>query len=396
MKYLVLIGDGMGDFPLDELGGKTPLMVAKKPYMDMMAKSGICGKVITIPQGFPPGSDIACMSLYGYDPRKYYTGRAPIEFYGMGYEMEKNDVVFRCNLVYLREEGDRLIMGDYSSGHISMEESLSLISSLNERIKEERISFFPGLGYRNIMLWRDGEWRMETSPPHDIQGKDIKDFLPKGEGSSFLVEIMEKAREILSDHEVNRERIKRGLLPANSIWLWGQGKKADFLPFKEKFNLTGATVCAVHLVKGISRLAGLFTPYVEGATGYLDTDFSAKAKKAIELLSEFNVVYVHVEAPDEASHQGDLKEKIKAIENIDSKILGPIYEEKGDEVRFLIVTDHFTPIQLRTHYRSPTPFVIFDRNLRKNNPDSTFSEMLDGPIYTADQLLSIFFGKNQP
>lgn len=396
MKYLILIGDGMGDFPQKELGGKTPLSVAKKPYMDMMAKHGIVGKVVTVPDGFPPGSDIACMSLFGYDPRKFYTGRAPIEFYGMGHEMDKNDVAFRCNLVYLVCEEDRVIMGDYSGGQISKAEAIALISTLNEKLKDEEITFFPGLGYRNIMLWKNGKWRMKTFPPHDIQGKEILNFLPEGDGSAFLIRIMENARKILTEHEINRERVKKGLLPANSIWLWGQGKKAEFTKFSEKFNLSGATVCAVDLIKGISRLAGLFTPHVEGATGYIDTDFGAKARKAIELLGEVDVVYVHVEAPDEASHQGNLEEKIRMIENIDSKILGPIYEEMGDEIRFLIVTDHYTPIHLKTHYAHPTPFVIFDKTMKYENSEGIYSEMVAGPVYTAEELLSIFFSKNKP
>jgi 2,3-bisphosphoglycerate-independent phosphoglycerate mutase len=395
MKYLILIGDGMGDFPLEELGGKTPLMVARKPYMDMMAKRGFCGKVVTVPQGYPPGSDIACMSLFGYDPKKYYTGRAPIEFYGMGHEMEKDDVAFRCNLVYLEGDEDNLVMGDYSGGHISKEEASTLMSSLNESIGDGRILFFPGLGYRNIMIWKNGEWRMESTPPHDIQGKRISGFLPKGEGSSFLVRIMDRAREVLSQHEINKERLRRGLRPANSIWLWGQGKRADFVPFSEKFNLSGATVCAVDLVKGISRLAGLFTPYVEGATGYLDTNFGAKAKKAIELLSLFDVVYVHVEAPDEASHEGKIEEKIRSIERIDSEILGPIYEEKGDELRFLIVTDHLTPISIRTHYAQPTPFVIYDKKMGYENENVTYNEFLSDRVYEPEHLLSILFSKNR-
>lgn len=396
MKYLVLIGDGMGDFPLNELGGKTPLMVAKKPYMDMMARKGFCGKVITVPEGYPPSSDIACMSLFGYDPQRYYTGRAPIEFYGMGHEMDEEDVAFRCNLVYITENDDHSIMGDYSGGHVSKEEAIALISSLNEHIGDDSIAFFPGLGYRNIMLWKNGKWMIKTTPPHDIQGKEIKEFLPKGDGSSFLIELMERAKEILSQHEVNRERIKKGLPPANCIWLWGQGRRAKFIPFKEKFNLSGATVCAVDLIKGISRLAGFFTPYVEGATGYVDTDFRGKAKKAIELLSDFDVVYIHVEAPDEASHEGKMEEKIKAIENIDSKILGPIYEEKGDEIRFLIVTDHLTPITLKTHYAAPTPFVIFDKRMNYENLNLIYSEMLSERVYNAEELLRIFFSKDLP
>lgn len=391
MKYVVIIGDGMADFPLEERGGKTPLMCSRKPYMDMMAKKGICGKVITIPNGFPPGSDIACMSLFGYDPQIYYTGRAPIELYGMGLEMSEDDVAYRCNLVYI-ENG---VMADYSGGHVSNEEAKELIEALNTHIGEEGVIFYLGLGYRNIMVWQNGKDSPKTVPPHDIQGKEINPFLPEGEGSDFLIEVMNRASKILKGHWVNRLRSVRGLKPVNSIWLWGQGKRARFESFESKFGLKGATVCAVNLIKGISRLGGLFTPYVHGATGYLDTDYYAKGKKAIELLSEFDVVYVHVEAPDEASHEGKIDEKIRAIESIDEKIVGQIYEAYSKDTRFLITTDHFTPIKLRTHYASPTPFVIYEDGMENDNPHSGYDETIEGQTLTAEDLLSVFFRKTK-
>lgn len=392
MKYVVIIGDGMADFPLEEIGGKTPLMCSKKPYMDMMARRGLCGKVVTVPDGYPPQSDVACMSLFGYDPRIYYTGRAPIELYGMGLEMEDSDVAYRCNLVYI-ENGK---MVDYSGGHVSNEEARELIEALNQGIGKDEVKFYFGLGYRNIMVWKDGNDSPKTFPPHDIQGKEISQFLPEGEGSDFLKDLMKKANEVLIEHRVNELRGKKGLNPVNSIWLWGQGRKANLEPFQSKFGLKGATVCAVNLIKGISRLGGLFTPEVEGATGYLDTDYLAKGKKAIELLDEFDLVYVHVEAPDEASHEGKIEEKIRAIESIDEKIVGPIYEKWGKSARFLITTDHFTPIRLRTHYGSPTPFVIYQYGMDFDNQISGYDESIKGETVSAQSLLSLFFGKMNP
>lgn len=390
MKYIVIIGDGMADFPIDELQGKTPLMVAKKPYMDMMAKEGICGKVKTIPDGFPPGSDVAGMSLFGYDPGRFYTGRAPIEAYGMGIEMGETDVAFRCNMVNIGSSDGEAIMEDYSGGQISTEEARIFIELLNKNIGRREFEFFPGVGYRHIMIWRDGKWEMSTTPPHDITKKAIAGYLPKGDGSERLIELMEVSRSLLKDHPVNIKRMASNRLPVNSIWLWGQGKKASFPLFYDRFMLKGATVAAVDLIKGISSLAGFDRPFVKGATGYIDTDYRAKAEKALELLDDHDIVYIHVEAPDEASHSGNLKEKIMAIENIDSKIVGPLYEAMPQRTRFMVVTDHATPISLKTHYACPVPFAIHEKGRPRKGFAGGFSEAIEGDILDGEGLVRLF------
>ena len=390
MKYIVIIGDGMADWPIERLDGKTPLMAAHKPYMDMMAQDGYCGKVLTIPDGYPSGSDVACMSLFGYNPAKYYTGRAPIEASGMGIHLDKNDVAFRCNLVYLAIHPDKTFMGDYSSGHITTEEANILIQDLNKELGSKEFIFFPGVSYRHVMIWKDGMWEMETTPPHDITGKEILDYLPKGKGADRLISLMIDSRRILEGHSLNRKREKASRYPANSIWLWGQGKKAQFPLFKDNHGLTGATVTAVDLVKGISRLAGFDTPRVEGATGYLDTNYRGKANKAIELLSDHDIVYIHIEAPDEASHEGNIDEKIKAIENIDREVVGPIFESVGDFVKFLIVTDHATPIATKTHHATPVPFTVFQKHNRIGGCPSGYDERAGERLFDGEALIKFF------
>ncbi|HOJ71186.1 MAG TPA: cofactor-independent phosphoglycerate mutase [Syntrophorhabdaceae bacterium] len=390
MKYVVIIGDGMADFPIDELQGKTPLMVAKKPYMDMMAKEGICGKVNTIPDGFPPGSDVAGMSLFGYDPARFYTGRAPIEAYGMGIEMGERDVAFRCNMVNIGFSHGEAIMEDYSGGQISTEEARVFIELLNKKTDNKKFEFFPGVGYRHIMIWRDGQWEMTTTPPHDITKKNIAEYLPKGKGADTLIEIMEFSKGLFKDHPVNIKRLASNKLPVNSIWLWGQGKKASFPLFYDRFRLKGATVAAVDLIKGISSLAGFDRPFVKGATGYIDTDYKAKAEKALELLEDHDIVYIHIEAPDEASHSGNIKEKIMAIENIDSKIVGPLYENLSRDTRFMVVTDHATPISMKTHFACPVPFAIYDKGRSRNGFSGGFSEAIEGDILDGEGLIRLF------
>ncbi|MCX8021889.1 MAG: cofactor-independent phosphoglycerate mutase [Syntrophorhabdaceae bacterium] len=390
MKFIVIIGDGMADFPIDELNGKTPLMVADKPFMDMMARQGQCGKVLTIPEGFPPGSDVACMSVFGYNPLKYYTGRAPIEAAGMGISMDETDVAYRCNLVYLKRTSDKTLMGDYSGGHITTEEAKILIEDLGSHLCLEGINFFPGVSYRHIMIWKDGIWEMETTPPHDITDMAIDSYLPKGKGAERIIEIMELSQRFLENHPVNRKREESGKMPANSIWLWGQGRKARFSPFREKYGLKGATVAAVDLIKGISRLIGFDAPYVKGATGYIDTDYSAKAKKALELLKEHDIVYIHIEAPDEASHNGSLKEKIKAIESIDNLIVRRVYEETEEKTRILITTDHATPLSMRTHFACPVPFVIYEKGKELKGNPSGYNETCEGKNFDGEGLITYF------
>ena len=377
MKCVVIIGDGMADFAIDELGGRTPLMAADTPYMNMMAKNGMCGKVTTIPEGFSPGSDVATMSIFGYDPAQYYTGRAPIEAAGMGVEMKDDDVAFRCNLIHLGQT-DRMIMTDYSGGHITTEEAKTLVGKLNRTIAGESFQFIPGVGFRQLMLWKSGQWQMTTTPPHDITGKEIQTYLPKGEGAEVLVLLMQRSQEILLNDPVNKERKKAGKLTANSIWLWGQGKKTRLPSFSDKFHLRGVTVAAVDLIKGVSSLAQLDAPLIPGATGYLDTDYRAKSRKAVELLKEYDIVYVHVEAPDEASHNGNLADKLQAIEHIDADVVRHIIEESPGDTRILLVTDHATPIIMRTHHAMPVPFVIYDKIARHDGCDTGYDERTGG------------------
>ncbi len=388
MKFVVIIGDGMADFPVPELGGQTPLMAAKKPNMDRMAAAGFCGKVVTVPEGYHPGSDVACMSIFGYDPSRYYTGRAPIEASGMGIRLGDTDVAFRCNLVHLAEKDGATIMGDYSGGHITTEEARRLVATLDEALGGKEFAFHGGVSYRHIMVWKDGLWEMTSTPPHDITHQAIAPHLPAGEGADTLISLMNRSREILARHPVNRQREDSGKLPANSIWLWGQGKKARFPSFVERFGVKGATVAAVDLVKGISALAGFDTPFVEGATGYLDTDYGAKARCALKLLEDHDMVYVHIEAPDEASHNGSLEEKIRAIESIDREVVGPLLEGLGEKARFLLVTDHATPISLKTHYGCPVPFVIYDPRNPGEGTASGYNEECGTRVFTGEEMVT--------
>ncbi len=390
MKFVVIIGDGMADFPLDELEGKTPLMVARKPYMDTMAKEGICGKVLTVPDGFSPGSDVACMSIFGYDPARYYTGRAPIEAAGMGIKMDEADVAFRCNLVHLGALDGNTFMVDYSGGHITTDEAKVLIADLGKALGGKDFVFFPGVSYRHIMVWKNGAYEMETTPPHDITGKEIASYLPRGKGADKVSALMRESQSLLGNHPLNRKREGSGGLAANSIWLWGQGRRSRFPLFREKYGLHGATVAAVDLIKGLSSLVGFDTPHVEGATGYLDTDYRAKAAKALELLESHDIVYVHVEAPDEASHEGDTREKIRAIESIDREVVGRIYEEAGHKARILIATDHATPITMKTHHACPVPFVIFDKGRKADGCPSGYDERSGDTAMSGEEMINRF------
>lgn len=390
MKYLVIIGDGMADFPLDELGGKTPLMAARKPHMDMMASKGFCGKVHTIPEGFPTGSDVACMSIFGYDPAKHYTGRAPIEAYGMGIPMDAGDVAFRCNLVNLEIQGPRVMMGDYSAGHITTEEGSLLIKDFDDAFGTGEIRFFQGVAYRHIMIWKGGASEMNTTPPHDILDRDIAGYMPSGNGSERLIKLMSDSQILLNGHPVNKARIEKGLRPANSIWLWGQGTRPAFPQFREKYGLEGAVVTAVDLVRGIGNLIGFEAPRVAGATGYLDTDYGAKARAALDLLGRNDIVYIHVEAPDEASHEGNFREKIRAIERIDEDVLGFLLERTPEETTFLLATDHATPIVLRTHHACPVPFVVYRKHGGQAGAGCPYDENAGERELSGEEMVRLF------
>lgn len=357
VKYILLVPDGMADRPLDELDGKTPMQVARKPNMDYLAANGRVGAVHTIPEGMDPGSDVAAMSLLGYDPRKYYTGRGPIEAVSMQVPLDRRDVAFRCNLV----SSDGVTMVDYSGGHVSTEEARELMTLVHEKLGTSRISFYPGVSYRHLMVWRDGSPDVKTTPPHDIAGQAIEGYLPNGDGDQTLRGLIFDSIDLLDEHPINRRRRDEGRNPANMIWPWGQGRSLELPDFLAKTGVTGAVVAAVDLVKGLGRAAGLKVVDVPGATGYLDTNFEGKAKYALDVLKDWDFAFIHVEAPDEAGHIGDIDAKIEAIENVDRRLLGTLLEglREVDRFRILVSPDHVTPISIKTHASDPVPFALF-------------------------------------
>ncbi|OIP58956.1 MAG: cofactor-independent phosphoglycerate mutase [Nitrospirae bacterium CG_4_9_14_3_um_filter_41_27] len=382
MKYVVIIGDGMADRPVKGLGSKTPLQKAFKPNMDRLVLEGIIGKVRTIPAGFHPGSDIANLNILGYNPMEFYSGRAPLEAASIGIKLERDDVAYRCNLVTLKFNKDKTkaVMEDYSGGHITTEDARELINDINRGIGTEQISFYAGVSYRHIMVWSSGALNNECIPPHDITGKDITDYLPVGDGEDVLRGLMLKSTDILISHPVNRERIKRGDKPANSIWLWGQGKKLSLPTFRQKYSLDGALVSAVDLMKGIGIYAGFEILGVPGITGYLDTNYVGKAEAALKALEKVDLAYIHVEAPDEAGHSGNYNDKVKAIEDFDALVVGTVLRgiESFDEYRILLLPDHATPIEVRTHTDEPVPFVIYDSRIKRKNEGVAFDESITG------------------
>jgi len=380
MKYIIILGDGMADWPIDDIGGKTPLEAAFKPNMDKLIKSGTAGLVNTIPDGMSPGSDIANLSVFGFDPKTYYTGRSPLEAISMGLKLDSDDTALRCNLVTLSDEGsyeDRTMV-DYSAGEITTEESTVLMNAVAEALNRDGLSFHPGISYRHCLIWKNGPLDIKLVPPHDITGRKIAEHLPKGPGGEIALELMKKSTEILKDHPVNASRIERGLNPATSIWLWGQGKKPEMPLFIEKYGLCGSVVSAVDLIKGIGIASGMKSVKVEGATGNIKTNFKGKAEAAIRELHEGrDLVYIHIEAPDECGHQGLLKEKIRAIELIDKEVLGTLLRELEDldDYRLMVLPDHPTPIAIRTHCSDPVPFFIYDsRKPDVTNPEAVYTE----------------------
>ncbi len=350
MKYVILLGDGMADWPIEELGGKTPLEYAKTPNMDIVA-SGVKGMIKTVPESLNPGSDVANLSVLGYDPLVYYTGRAPLEAISKSIEMDNSDVAYRCNFVNI-ENG---IMEDFAAGHISTEKSQNLIKLLNENIPYKDIEFYAGVSYRNLMIWRNG-LTDHTTPPHDISDKEVFDYLPKGEAGEKLLSIMNQAQSVLSGNDIQKE--------ANSIWLWGEGRKPSMPLFKDKFNKQGCMISAVDLMVGMGKLAGLYIPSVEGMTGFLDTNYYGKIGAAFDFFRNGgDFAYVHVEATDETGHMGDLEKKIEAIELFDEKIVGEclkMTDDMEDTFRIAVLPDHPTPIKIKTHTREPVPFAVLD------------------------------------
>lgn len=364
MKYIIMLCDGMADEPLEELNGQTPLSAAQTPNMDKMAPKSEIGMVRTVPEGMSPGSDTANLSVIGYDPKKYYTGRSPLEALSIGVDMKADDVSFRCNVVTLSEEEenyeDKHIL-DHSADEITTEEAAVLVEALKEGLEREGYQFYTGISYRHLLIWNHGQI-LELTAPHDILTKRIGEYLPEDE---VLREMMKKSYEILNHHPINEARRERGLRPANSAWFWGAGTRPSLSSFEELHHVKGAMISAVDLLKGIAVGAQMHNIDVEGANGGLHTNYAGKAQAAVDALTKdgYDFVYIHVEAPDEMGHQGSMTDKIKAIENIDEQIIGPVTETLtglGVDFRMLVLPDHPTPIRVRTHTGNPIPYMLYD------------------------------------
>ncbi|AFC99759.1 phosphoglycerate mutase [Methanocella conradii HZ254] len=358
MKYAVILGDGMSDYPVKELNGKTPLMCANKPNMDFMARHarhyGLCQTTV---EGLPAGSDVANMAALGYDPARYYNGRGPLEAMSMGVRLKPDDVAFRCNLITIKDGA----IFDYSAGHVTSEEAAELIAYLDEAMGGNGVKFYPGVSYRHLLVLRKGAGAI-CDAPHDYVGEPVDAHMPRGDGHELLAELIINSWKLLAGHPVNIKRVAAGKNPANSIWPWGQGRAPAMPQFREKYGLTGSVISAVDLIKGLGAYAGLDVINVPGATGYLDTDYSAKARYALKSLEERDFVFVHIEAPDEAGHEGMVEEKVKAIENIDKKVVGPMLDgmRRLGDFRLMVLPDHPTPLSIKTHARDPVPYIIYD------------------------------------
>jgi 2,3-bisphosphoglycerate-independent phosphoglycerate mutase len=378
VKYAILVGDGMSDYPIQDLENKTPLEVAKIPNMNDIATQGRLGLVKTVPRGMKPASDIANLSILGYDPKTYYSGRGPLEAANIGIEIGQDEVAFRCNLVTISND----TMADYSAGHISEKESKELLEYLNEKLSSDKVRFYHGTSYRNLVVIKTRSldelsdfMKTACTPPHDISDNDIKGHLPKGRGAALLTELMQSSRAILERHEINKVRLDLKENPANMIWLWGQGTNPNMPSFKGMFGVDGAVISAVDLVNGIGKLTGLEIVKVPGATGYYDTNYQGKGEYAVNCLKSKDFVFVHVEAPDEAGHNGDLRAKITAIENFDKFVVGAVWRhlKETEDYRILVLADHATPVSVKTHVSDPAPFVMAGKGIEHNGYE-TYSE----------------------
>lgn len=377
MKYIVVLGDGMADQPLEELGGKTPLEYADTPGMDNLARWGEMGMVKNVPRGMAPGSDTANLSVLGYDPKIYYSGRSPLEALNIGVDMQEGDVAIRANLVTLTQEEnyeDKRIL-DHSADEITTEEAGILLEAVKKELENEIFQFYTGTSYRHCLIWKEG-MTVPLTPPHDIRGKKIGEYLPD---EPALLEMQKKSYEILKDHPVNRARMEKGLNPGNSLWFWGAGTKPSLDSFEEKFHKKGAMISAVDLLKGLAVGTSMKNIYVEGANGGLDTNYEGKADAALKALLEdgCDFVYVHVEAPDEMGHQGSIEKKIKAIEYLDQRVVDRIKEgmdASGEDYRMLVLPDHPTPICVKTHTSDPVPYVLYDSRNKEEKEGVCYSE----------------------
>lgn len=380
MKYVVVLCDGMADYPVPALGGKTPMMVAKKPHIDALAAKAEVGLVRTVAPGLKPGSDVANMSVLGFDPHRFYTGRSPLEAASIGIDMKDSDVSLRTNLVTLSDKGEPFadkVIEDYCADDISTEEARQLIEAVQAAFGGGEYDFYTGVSYRHCLIWHGGTTELgNMTPPHDITGKVIGPHLSTAEMARPLLEMMEKSFDLLKDHPVNKARVAAGRRPANCIWLWGEGKRPALRPFEALYGIKGGMVSAVDLLKGIANCAGMEVAEVPGATGYIDTDFEGKAKAALDLLTRNDLVYVHFEAPDECGHRNEPENKVKAIEMIDSRVL-PILEkglEQYEDYKILLLPDHPTPIVTRTHASDPVPYLLYQKSAPKTGVDTINEE----------------------
>jgi 2,3-bisphosphoglycerate-independent phosphoglycerate mutase len=390
-KYIICLGDGMTGLPEKSLNDKTPLALAQTPNLDFIVKNGIGGTVQTIPKGFSPGSDVANMGLLGYDPEKYYTGRGPIEAASLGISVPKDMLAFRCNFVNISND----IMKDFSAGHIDNRDAQLLIEELNAHFDNKLVHFFAGVSYRNIVLLNSKYIDVKCTPPHDVSDKNIKEYMPKGKYAEELIAFMQECQQILVNSEINRKRLENNKCVANNIWPWSQGKMPDFPAFKDLYKLDGGVITAVDLLKGIGKLAKLETPFIEGATGYLDTNYQGKIEAALKILENQDFVYIHIEAPDEAGHKGDVALKIKAIEDFDKKIVAPMlaFQKAHKSCRIMVLPDHATPCVLKTHTTDLVPFGIYYPDINKDD-NETYGEHLNNSTQycfkKASELLKFF------
>ncbi len=355
-KYVIIVPDGAADEPLEQFEGKTPLEAAQTPNMDRISTDGRQGLVQTIPEGLDPGSDVAQMSLLGYDPLRYYTGRAPIEAAARNIRLGIDDWVFRCNLVTIADG----MMADHSAGHISTEEGAGLIQEMQKHISDERISLHTGVSYRHLLVLRGMDFDVRTYPPHDHIGKPVEKLLPRGKGADLLIQLMNQSQQLFAGHEINKVRQDLGENQVSSIWLWGQGQQARLDSFRKRYGLKGAAITAVDLVRGLAKLVGFDLIGVPGATGFLDTDYEGKGQAAAKAIDEYDLVFVHVEAPDEAGHEGNAEAKKQAIEQVDKHVVGPVLEalSRHEKWRILLLPDHPTPVRSGAHSAAPVPFAM--------------------------------------
>ena len=402
MKTLVLLCDGMADYPVKELGGKTPMGASVTPNMDKLAKKSYMGLVKTVADNMKPGSDVANLAVLGYDPQIYYSGRSPLEAGSIGIDMKPTDVSFRCNLVTLSDEADyadKTIL-DYCADDISTAEAREIVKTLAEHFNNDEFQLYSGVSYRHCLIWNNGTTDVGTlTPPHDITGKPIKDYIPSHPNAKKLYDMMVESYDVLKDHPVNKAREARGLRPANSMWLWGEGTRKALMPFEEKYGLKGSIISAVDLLKGIGKFSGMNVVNVEGATGYIDTNFEGKASAAIrEFKNGQDFVYIHVEAPDECGHRHEIENKKRSLELIDEKILGPVLNalEEYDDYKVLIMPDHATPLKLRTHTNDPIPFLMYHKKGEvKGRDEFTEQTCKETGVYIEDghNILSIFLAR---